>query len=156
MTQMLELVYPYIRDFKMCVCECVCGRMSVYVLRFPGGASSKKTPANAGDLRDAGSVPELGRVPGGGHSNSFQYSCLDNPRDMHAKLLQTCLTVCSHTDCSPPGSPVHGTLQARILHWVAMPSFWGSSQPRGSNLRLLGLLPLLHLLEGRFFTTITT
>jgi len=110
MTQMLELVYPYIRDFKMCVCECVCGRMSVYVLRFPGGASSKKTPANAGDLRDAGSVPELGRFPGEGHSNSFQYSCLDNPRDMHAKLLQTCLTVCSRTDCSPPGSPVHGTL----------------------------------------------
>ena len=34
-------------------------------------------------------------------------------------------------DCSPPGSSVHGVLQARILEWVAMPSFRGSSQPRG-------------------------
>ena len=33
-------------------------------------------------------------------------------------------------DCSPPGSSVHGILQARILKWVAMPSFRGSSQPR--------------------------
>ena len=49
---------------------------------------------------------------------------------MHAKLLQTRLTVRSPRDYSPPGSPVHGTLQARILQWVAMPSFRGSSQPR--------------------------
>ena len=33
-------------------------------------------------------------------------------------------------DCSPPGSSVHGILQARILEWVAMPSSRGSSQPR--------------------------
>ena len=33
-------------------------------------------------------------------------------------------------DCSPPGSPVHGILQARILEWLAMLSFRGSSQPR--------------------------
>ena len=33
-------------------------------------------------------------------------------------------------DCSPPGSSVHGILQARILEWVAMPSFRGSSPPR--------------------------
>ena len=33
-------------------------------------------------------------------------------------------------DCSPPGSFVHGILQARILEWVAMPSFKGSSWPR--------------------------
>ena len=33
-------------------------------------------------------------------------------------------------DCSPPGSSVHGILQARILEWVAMPSFGVSSQPR--------------------------
>ena len=41
-------------------------------------------------------------------------------------------------NCSPPGSSVHGILQARILEWVAMPSFRGSSQ--GLNLRLLCLL----------------
>ena len=33
-------------------------------------------------------------------------------------------------DCGPPGSSVHGILQVRILEWVAMPSYKGSSQPR--------------------------
>ena len=41
---------------------------------------------------------------------------------MHAKSLQLCLTLCDPMDCSPPGSSVHGILQARILEWVAMPS----------------------------------
>ena len=40
------------------------------------------------------------------------------------------LTLCNPVDCSLPGSPVHGILQARILEWVAMPSSRGSSQPR--------------------------
>ena len=39
----------------------------------------KRLPANRGDLRDAGSIPGLGRSPEGGHSNPFQYSCLENP-----------------------------------------------------------------------------
>ena len=47
-----------------------------------------------------------------------------------AQSLQLCLTLCSPMDCSPLGSSVHGLLQARILEWVAMPSFVGSSQPR--------------------------
>ena len=38
-----------------------------------------------------------------------------------AKSLQSCLTLCNPMDCSPPGSSVHGILQARILEWVAMP-----------------------------------
>ena len=42
----------------------------------------KNPPANnAGDMRDMGSVPELGRCPAEGHGNSFQYSCLENPLD---------------------------------------------------------------------------
>ena len=40
---------------------------------------------------------------------------------MHAKSLQSCLTLCDPVNCSLPGS-VHGILQARILDWVAMPS----------------------------------
>ena len=39
-----------------------------------------------------------------------------------AKSPQSCLTLCDPVDCSPPGSSVHGTLQARILERVAMPS----------------------------------
>ena len=45
-------------------------------------------------------------------------------------VLQQCLTPCDPMDCSPPGSSVHGILQARILEWVAIPFFKGSSQPR--------------------------
>ena len=41
-----------------------------------------------------------------------------------------CVWFCDPVDCSPPGSSVHGILQARILEWVAMPSFRGSSWPR--------------------------
>ena len=47
-----------------------------------------------------------------------------------AKSFQSCLTLCNPRGCSPPGSSVHGILQARILEWVAMPSSMGSSQPR--------------------------
>ena len=49
---------------------------------------------------------------------------------VHAKSLQLSLTLCDPMDCSPPGSSVHGLLQARILGWVAMPSSRGSSRPR--------------------------
>ena len=40
---------------------------------------------------------------------------------MRAELLQVCLTLSDPMDCILPGSTVHGTLQARILEWVAMP-----------------------------------
>ena len=36
-------------------------------------------PADAGDIRDSGSISRSGRFPGGGHGNPFQYSCLENP-----------------------------------------------------------------------------
>ena len=42
---------------------------------------AKSLPANAGDIRGTGSVPKLGRSPGGGHGNPLQYSCLENPMD---------------------------------------------------------------------------
>ena len=41
----------------------------------------KNPPANAGDTRDAGLIPELGRSPGEGNGNPLQYSCLGNPTD---------------------------------------------------------------------------
>ena len=43
---------------------------------FPGGAVAKNPPANAGDSRDLGLIPESGRSPGEGHGNPLQYSCL--------------------------------------------------------------------------------
>ena len=44
----------------------------------------KNLPANAADLRDVDSIPGLGRSPGGGHGNPFQYSCLESPVDTRA------------------------------------------------------------------------
>ena len=44
----------------------------------------KNPPANAGDIRGMGSIPESGRSPGGGHDNAFQFSCLENPMDRGA------------------------------------------------------------------------
>ena len=41
----------------------------------------KNLPANAGDLRDSGSIPGLGRSPGGWYGNPLQYSCLENLKD---------------------------------------------------------------------------
>ena len=56
------------------------------------------------------------------------------PRYMYAaaaaKSLQSCPTLCDPIDGSPPGSPVPGILQARILEGIAMPSSRGSSQSR--------------------------
>ena len=39
-----------------------------------------------------------------------------------AKSLQSCLTLCNPMDCNPPGSSVHGILQARTMEWVAISS----------------------------------
>ena len=62
-----------------------------------------------------------------------------------AKLLQLCSTLCDPMDCSPPGSSVHGILQARMLEWVAMPSSKGSSQPRDrTNISFIGRRILYH------------
>ena len=44
----------------------------------------KNPPANAGDIRDTGSIPGSGRFPGEGHDNPLQYSCLNNPMDRGA------------------------------------------------------------------------
>ena len=44
----------------------------------------KNPPANAGDVTEAGSIPGLGRSPGGRHGNPLQYSCLENPMDRGA------------------------------------------------------------------------
>ena len=46
------------------------------------------------------------------------------------KLLQSCLTLWNPMDGSPPSSSVHGTLEARILEWVAIPFFRRSSRTR--------------------------
>ena len=47
----------------------------------------KNLPANAGDIRDTGSISGLGRSSGGGYDNPLRYSCLENPMDRGAGRL---------------------------------------------------------------------
>ena len=49
----------------------------------------KNLPANAGDIRDMGSIPGLGRSPGEGHGNPLQDSCLENPWTEEPGRLQS-------------------------------------------------------------------
>ena len=63
----------------------------------------KNPPANVGDARDVGSIPGLGRSPGGGHGNPLECSCLEKPMDRGAWW-----------------ATVHGVFQARALEWVAI------------------------------------
>ena len=83
-------------------------------------------------------------------------------------VAQLCSTLCNPMDCSPPGSSVHGILQARTLEWVAVPSSTDllnpRIEPRSPTLQADSLLsePLrkpkntgvgsLSLLQGIFLT----
>ena len=60
-------------------CDNYCGNWTF--LGFPSGSDGKESAFNAGDLS---LIPGLGRSPGGGHGNPFQYSCLENPMDRGA------------------------------------------------------------------------
>ena len=51
---------------------------------FPSGSVGKESTCNAGDAEDVGSIPGLGRSPGGGHGSTLQYSYLENPMDRGA------------------------------------------------------------------------
>ena len=78
-------------------------------------------------MQDPGSIPGLGRSPGGRHGNLFQYSCLENShghRSLAGYNLWGCkesdtierlstAQLCNRVDCSLPGSSVHRILQAR-------------------------------------------
>ena len=59
--------------------------ISVDIIRsFPGGSVVKNLPAKAADSGDVGSIPGLGRSPGGGNGNPHQFSCLKNFMDRGA------------------------------------------------------------------------
>ena len=85
-----------------------------------------------------------------------------NTMKVKVSVAQSCLnwigsqsTPCEHMDYSPPGSSVHGILQARILEWVAIPFSRGSSQPRywtwvSCNAGHAGLIPGLGRLPGEW------
>ena len=65
-------------------------------------------------------------------------------RKVKVLVTQSYPTLWDPMDCNPPGSSVHGILQARILEWVAFPFSRGSSQPRDQT--------WVSCIAGRFFT----
>ena len=109
-------------------------------LWFPGGSAVKDLPANSGDM---GSIPELGRSPGGKNDNPPQCSCLENPMDRGAQegytpcdhkrvrcdlvteqqfssVTQSCPTFYNPMNCSTPGLPIHQQLPESTqthVHW---------------------------------------
>ena len=134
------------------VCMCMCAR--TMMLQFcwtlcdpvdcsPPGSSVRGIPQarilewvampSSRDLPNAGIEPCLLCLP---HWQAGSLSPVPPGKPLwaclcvHAKLLQSCPTLCNAMDYSLPGSSVHGILQARRLEWVALPSSGGSSQPR--------------------------
>ena len=86
---------------------------------FPGNSAGKESACNAGD---PGSIPGLGRSPGGGHGNPLQYSCLENPHGQGASR-----------------ATVHGAAKSRALLSIArncftvlcrFPLYEGVNQPQ--------------------------
>ena len=88
---------------------------------FPGGSMVKNPPANAGDTGDTGSIPGLGRSPGGGNGNPLQYSCLENPMDRRAWW-----------------ATFHGVLPSRLPGgvWSAIPRSLSSLEIHGDHKRV--------------------
>ena len=74
----------------------------------------------------------------------FVYVCVCTC--VHART-QSHPTLGGPMDCSPPGSSLHGILQARILEWVTMPSSGGFSQPRDQT-----CTSCISCIAGKFFT----
>ena len=83
----------------------------------------KNPPADAGDARDAGSIPGSTRVPGEGHGNPLQYPCLENPMDRGAWRATVHGVTKSHTkDRTEATSHLHS-------HFLPQPDIWGPETP---------------------------
>ena len=73
-------------------------------------------------------------------------NCPNLNRDLEISVARSCPILCEPLDCNPPGTFVHGILQARRLEWVAMPLSRGSSRPRdGTHISCTGRQILYHL-----------
>ena len=111
-----------------------------------------KQPANSGDRRDTGSVPVLGRSPGGGNDNPLQYSSLENPMDRGAWQVtvhrvtrsQTCLKRLSmHAHMKLLNSNNHIDHSLLVLHF----SFPYSDVSK-TDLNLSTVILSLNVLKG--------
>ena len=91
----------------------------------PGGTCSDRlTQRGPQYLDEDGPCPHQPQVEGGVRKDSIL--CRESVKVL---VIQSCPTLCDPMDCSPPGSSVHGILQARILEWVAIPSLGDLPNP---------------------------
>ena len=146
------IIYIIILAFiKWCLLCSYC----VWLFLWPCGGSAvvKTLPANTGDARDRSLFPRSGRSPGEGNDNhssilGWKIPWTEERCGLQSIRLQRVRynweTEHTHVDCSPPGSSVHGILQARILDWVAISFSRGFSWSRD---------PASPALAGRFFIT---
>ena len=78
LTAILQFIF-FNASFRMTIILFICTTDIYWGLTgLPWWLSVKNLPANAGDIRDVGSILGLGRSPGRGHGNPLQYSCLEN------------------------------------------------------------------------------
>ena len=80
-------------------------------------------------------------------TNASQWTVWECSATTRALVAQSCPTLCDPMDCSPPGSSVHGILQARILEWVAIALLQGIFLTQGSNPGLLHSRQILYHLS---------
>ena len=84
----------------------------------------KNLPVNAGDQRDVGSIPGLGRSPGGGHDNPLQYSCLENVMDRRAWWTRVYRVAKSWTQLKQFSTHIHergpGKLTSQMTEALAL------------------------------------
>ena len=88
---------------------------------------------------EPGGLPSIGL-----HRVEHDWSNLAAAAAVVVLVTQSCLTLCDPMNCNPPGFSVHGILQARILEWIAIPFFRGSSRLRDRT--------GVSCIAGRFFT----
>ena len=117
----------------------------------------KNTPANAGALSDVGSIPRLGRVPGGGHGNPLQYSCLENPTDRGA-WQATDHSVCVLNHVRLFATPRTVACWALLSMEFSRQEYWnGLPFPTPGNLpnpKTKSTSPVFLALAVGFFTTV--
>ena len=89
--------------------------------------------------------------PSMGFSRQKYWREINQKWPMLSEVAQLCPTLCDPVDCSPPGSSIHGTLQARILEWVAISFSRVSSRPGDQTLvsRIVGRLYQLSHQESQ-------
>ena len=107
-------------------------------LGFPGGSDSKESFCNAGDL---GSIPGLGRSPGGGHGNPLQYPCLENPWGQRS-LVGYSPQDCKESDTTERLSTAHA-----FECWAGVRELGGSSRDRCVYRHMQSLLLLGYKLN---------